>query len=650
MPSVVKFPYQRLEKVFDELQDTVLPQEELARRLSVSTRTVRNDIEILNDILSPYGARFVLKRGKGYRLEADDPSLLESKQSSSCDGQHGSAAEYVPRSAMDRMICLLVTFLTSTYALNLQSLAEKWRTSRATLQTDLTEIRQQLTHYGLLIESRPRHGMKLLGRETSIRLCLTDVLRRIIKENQEHPLLFSDPVLADALATIRAKLADCLKNTSLRLTDDGFQFLTTYCAVAAKRMVDGFPLEGFTASEMGDETDRAAAAVEDLLSTMTGRKLSPSEEAFLKVNIAGRAAAETLPAEINADDARTLAHYILSYINSHYHYDLRNDEQLLQDLVTHIRTMITRVRYQIDLVNPVLNDIKQNYALAYDITLSAVSNWSKHSPYVISENEIGFLVLHIGVGLERHYQIGYVRHPRALLVCDSGNATLRNLEALVQRHFPEIEISGSLNCQDYNNLTKVSEDFVIASTKVESKNTPVVVLPAFPTAFQIEQLAKLAKIDRTRPYILDQYFSQKHFFIADKNMTRKALFSRVCGQLIEEGYVDQRFLSSVQEREDILSTMLGDGIALPHALGLFARKTTIFTVLAPQGIDWGDGVTARVIFLIAISKAEYAKVFSIYDLFLSFLRNRATYALAGCQSFENFKETALTVLGSEINR
>jgi mannitol/fructose-specific phosphotransferase system IIA component len=28
--------------------------------------------------------------------------------------------------------------------------------------------------------------------------------------------------------------------------------------------------------------------------------------------------------------------------------------------------------------------------------------------------------------------------------------------------------------------------------------------------------------------------------------------------------------------------MLGDGIALPHSLGLLAQKTVVYTVLAPQ--------------------------------------------------------------------
>lgn len=634
---MVKFPYQRLAQVFDELRAEVLPQEELARRLSVSTRTVRNDIEVLNAILMKYDARFVLKRGEGYRLEADNLDQFHLVQIA-------ETVQLFPRNAAERIQYLLVEFLSSAYALKLQDLADNWNVSRATLQSDMSEVRERLKHYQLSIETRPHHGMKLLGTEASIRVCLSDVLRQIAMENPEHPLLNHDPVLVDALATVKANLNACLAQSSIRVTDDGIQFLTFYCSITAKRIVEGFPLQDYDIGGMDGEVRLLSAKIISLLQQMTGKHLSAAEDAFLCINIAGRSVQGMLPGEINADDADALVTYILNFINEHYRYDLRNDEQLRSDLITHVKTMITRVRYQINLPNPVLADIKQHYILAYDVTLAAVSSWAKHSPYRISENEIGYLVLHIGVGLERHYHIGYVRKPRAMIVCDGGNATLRSVEALLHRRFPQIEICQTLTCQDYESFNQIDEDFVISTTRLEEKNKPIVIVPSFPSDYQLEQLTKLVLVDRTRPYMLDQYFSAKHFMIVDEAITREQLFEKVCTQLYEEGYVKTDFLSSVLERENILSTIFGDGIALPHALGLFANQTTIYTIIAPHGISWGDGAIAKVIFLLALSKAEYEKVIAIYDLFVSFVRARASSRLVESRNFETFKDIALSCL------
>ena len=70
----MRFPHQRLAQLFTLLQNETLPQDELAQRLSVSTRTVRADITALNALLVEYGAQFILTRGSGYQLKIDDPA------------------------------------------------------------------------------------------------------------------------------------------------------------------------------------------------------------------------------------------------------------------------------------------------------------------------------------------------------------------------------------------------------------------------------------------------------------------------------------------------------------------------------------------------------------------------------------------------
>ncbi|WP_369832584.1 HTH domain-containing protein [Cronobacter malonaticus] len=68
----MRFPSQRLSRLFDLLQNETLPQDELARRLNVTTRTVRADISALNTLLCQHGVQLVLNRGSGYQLTVDD--------------------------------------------------------------------------------------------------------------------------------------------------------------------------------------------------------------------------------------------------------------------------------------------------------------------------------------------------------------------------------------------------------------------------------------------------------------------------------------------------------------------------------------------------------------------------------------------------
>lgn len=630
----MRFPHQRLAQLFTLLQNETLPQEELAQRLSVSTRTVRADITALNALLLHYGAQFILSRGSGYQLVIHDPTRYQTLEESAPKAQH------IPRTAADRIHFLLVRFLTSAFSIKLEDLADTWFVSRATLQSDMVDVRERFQRYQLTLETRPRHGMKLFGSEVSIRACLTDLLWELSQQGPLNPLIGEEAFDASVPTLLAGVLQETLTRHHVRLTDAGERFICLYGAVAVRRVSEGYPLADFSAEDVGQNVRDAARELANTMQQLAGKLLAPAEEEWLCVHLAARQVQDVDPGTISADDDEALVNYILRYINQQYNYNLLDDAQLHADLLTHIKTMITRVRYQIMIPNPLLENIKQHYPMAWDMTLAAVSSWGKYTPYAISENEIGFLVLHIGVGLERHYNIGYQRQPQVLLVCDTSNAMVRMIEAILQRKYPQLEIAATLSQREYEQREEIAEDFVISTVRISEKEKPVVTIAPFPTDYQLDQIGKLVLVDRTRPWMLNKYFDEAHFQVIDTPMDQQALFATLCQQLQQEGFVGAEFHGSVVEREAIVSTMLGDGIALPHALGLLAKKTVVYTVIAPHGIAWGDE-TAHIIFLLAISKSEYEEAMAIYDIFVTFLRERAMARLAATRSFAEFKTVAM---------
>ncbi|GJK63931.1 transcription antiterminator BglG [Klebsiella oxytoca] len=630
----MRFPHQRLAQLFTLLQNETLPQEELAQRLSVSTRTVRADITALNALLLHYGAQFILTRGSGYQLVIHDPTRYQTLEESAPKAQH------IPRTAADRIHFLLVRFLTSAFSIKLEDLADTWFVSRATLQGDMVDVRERFQRYQLTLETRPRHGMKLFGSEVSIRACLTDLLWELSQPGPLNPLIGEEAFDASVPTLLAGVLQETLTRHHVRLTDAGERFICLYGAVAVRRVSEGYPLADFSAEDVAQNVRDAARELANTMQQLAGKLLAPAEEEWLCVHLAARQVQDVDPGTISADDDEALVNYILRYINQQYNYNLLDDAQLRADLLTHIKTMITRVRYQIMIPNPLLENIKQHYPMAWDMTLAAVSSWGKYTPYAISENEIGFLVLHIGVGLERHYNIGYQRQPQVLLVCDTSNAMVRMIEAILQRKYPQLEIAATLSQREYEQREEIAEDFVISTVRISEKEKPVVTIAPFPTDYQLDQIGKLVLVDRTRPWMLNKYFDEAHFQVIDTPMDQQALFATLCQQLQQEGFVGAEFHGSVVEREAIVSTMLGDGIALPHALGLLAKKTVVYTVIAPHGIAWGDE-TAHIIFLLAISKSEYEEAMAIYDIFVTFLRERAMTRLAATRSFAEFKAVAM---------
>lgn len=201
----MRFPNQRLAQLFDLLQNENLPQDELAQRLSVSTRTVRADITALNALLVQHGAQFVLNRGAGYQIRIDDPQRFQSLQDSQ------PRALRIPRTGSERVQFLMVRFLTSAFSLKLEDLADEWFVSRATLQGDMADVREWLTRYQLTLETRPRHGIKLFGSEMSIRACLTDLLWQLAQQDNSHPRLREEGLMPAS----RNNWQECYRRSSV---------------------------------------------------------------------------------------------------------------------------------------------------------------------------------------------------------------------------------------------------------------------------------------------------------------------------------------------------------------------------------------------------------------------------------------------------
>ncbi len=90
--------------------------------------------------------------------------------------------------------------------------------------------------------------------------------------------------------------------------------------------------------------------------------------------------------------------------------------------------------------------------------------------------------------------------------------------------------------------------------------------------------------------------------------------------LLENGYVDRSYMDAMLEREKIATTYIGNGIAIPHGTEESKEHVKIagISVLQlPDGVDFGEGNTAYIIFGIAASNDEHLHLLSQIAIFCS---------------------------------
>ncbi|EGO1502143.1 PTS sugar transporter subunit IIA [Salmonella enterica] len=84
---------------------------------------------------------------------------------------------------------------------------------------------------------------------------------------------------------------------------------------------------------------------------------------------------------------------------------------------------------------------------------------------------------------------------------------------------------------------------------------------------------------------------------------------RITGNILKEnGYVTDEYIKRMIVREEIVSTYLGNGLAIPHGTDSSdceIIKTGISLVQFPDGVDFGDGNTAYITISIAGKEAEH---------------------------------------------
>ncbi|MFS0782801.1 PTS sugar transporter subunit IIA [Bacillus sp. 1P06AnD] len=106
----------------------------------------------------------------------------------------------------------------------------------------------------------------------------------------------------------------------------------------------------------------------------------------------------------------------------------------------------------------------------------------------------------------------------------------------------------------------------------------------------------------TKDIYLNQSFASKEEAI---------IFAGKC--LVESGYVSEEYVPAMLQREELTTTYIGNGVAIPH--GTDEAKETIKDsgisfIQVPKGIDFGEGNVATILVGIAGKDNEHLDIIS----------------------------------------
>jgi mannitol PTS system EIIA component len=102
--------------------------------------------------------------------------------------------------------------------------------------------------------------------------------------------------------------------------------------------------------------------------------------------------------------------------------------------------------------------------------------------------------------------------------------------------------------------------------------------------------------------------------------SRDEAIRRAGALLVANGNVDERYVESMFEREESVSTYMGNAVAIPHGTNdskQWVTRSGLSIITVPEGVEYGDGDVAKLVIGIAGRGDEHLEILSKISLVVS---------------------------------
>lgn len=590
--------------------------EELSIELNVSSKTVRILLKNLNDILEGNGANILAKRRFGYILLINDSKKYNKFKLSIKETEE---KELVPNTPEERIKYLLKYLLEHEEFIKIDDLCEELYVSRKTISSNLKRVEEILKRYSIQLIRKPNYGIKVVGKEFDFRLCIANFTmnKKFIVEHKDK---FNDQVGIISIVVSRK-----IKKNNIKMSSVAFQNLIVHIYIAIERIkeecyvaIEKNYLEEIIKSE---EYLVAKEIVTELKNTLK-IDFPQSEIGYIAIHLAGkRIYYDDVREERNiiiSDRVTALVREMLNIVYNSFKIDFRNDLDLIISLSQHIMPFEVRLKYNMQMKNPMLKEIKESFLLAFEMATQSCIVIKNHYEKEISQDEIGYIALSFELALER--KNNDVIKKNILIVCASGKGSAKLLVYKYQEEFGkyinEIKTSDIYGLEkiDFNNI-----DYVFTTVPINIKVQATIIEVQY--FLEDKEIKKIKRTLSTENIITKSYFDKRLFFTDLEFKTKQEILKFMCYEIAKVHSIPKNFYNSVIAREKLVKTEFGNLIAMPHPNKALSEESFVCVAILKEPIIWNER-KVQFIFLLSIENKINKNLQQFYKITSKLLFNK----------------------------
>ena len=598
-------------------------KQEIADELGVSKRTVQREFEYLELCIRKYQLGLENHKGKGVVLKGD-PENLE-KLSEKLEGQ-----QYPDAADRDgRRRRLLFELLRDRTPRKLFYYSQMLGVSETTAGSDMDALYPWLEESHLGIVRRPGYGVILEGEERDYR----DAMRRFIEETAGQSDAYSSgditgEIFAEALLdaadsgiysllegdTVR-RVDKVLRGMNepkiLQLADSAYAGLVIHISIVIERLQQGAALKSVP-PEMGnlefwDDYDLAVRILEAMEKEFE-ISIPRGELSYVLLHIRGAKMAYTgeekeFPSDISDDKLLPMIDRMIDVYDRHIASELKEDEEFLRGLLVHLRPVLVRLSTGLRIHNPILEDIKEEYADIFDACRRAARVITEETGYEVNEEEVGFLAMHFGAAQERVRENNqYTRKVNIGIVCASGFGVARLMMTRLKDKLGEKAILKAYGKGEINKYVISGTDFFVSTMNLDQLPVDYLqVNPLIPPRdlvkieYKLEDYSHIRRDTTATPF--NKRLDEAYFLIREiKSIIRRyrrmetsetirfrELLQFMTMQVTDSLHAAAALRDGIEERERLNSQIFPDlGIALLHCRSGAVREP-VFISCTPRG-------------------------------------------------------------------
>lgn len=197
-----------------------------------------------------------------------------------------------------------------------------------------------------------------------------------------------------------------------------------------------------------------------------------------------------------------------------------NKEELITQMNTHVKQLVSRLKYNIRLENPILEEIKQMYPVIFKYTCNSLLYSDSKEFKGITEDEIAYLSIYVASHLKKYNRStqNLFRKKKVLIICPAGVASsilIRDqLESIFHNLFSyDLKMPSDIDETIINNYI-----FVVSSAKLKFEHGKIVKTKVILTDENISKILEILK---------------QEFYDERINLSMKSLFEIFKSQNLE---------------------------------------------------------------------------------------------------------------------